>query len=192
MPKAGRPPARRGSAVMGLDLAVHQRLDLVRVQVARDHHAQVVGDELDHVVVVADGRVLLEQRRLVRVLDIVLDRHQALLAGLLQDVVKQRHQLHVARLGVLAALEALPHAGQRGLQHLGLVVRDEGAQRGTADGGHFERQRLQHHADVAAVRDEHAEHGTERDEPADDDEHDGFGGDSGRGVRYLSARGRSA
>ena len=31
-------------------------LDLVRVEVARDHHAQVVGDELDHVVVAADGR----------------------------------------------------------------------------------------------------------------------------------------
>jgi hypothetical protein len=113
MPKAGRrrpgarwPPRGVGLLVVGVDLAVHQRLDLVRIEVARHHHAQVVGDELDHVVVVAHRRVLLEQRRVVRVLDVLLDRHQAFLARLLQDVVEQRQQLHVARLGVLAALEA--------------------------------------------------------------------------------------
>ena len=62
MPKAGRPSASFCDAVdrhlalvvVGLDLVVHQVLDLERVQVAGDHQAQVVGDELDHVVVVDD------------------------------------------------------------------------------------------------------------------------------------------
>ena len=181
MPKAGSAPARRCSAataecglvVVGLDLVVHQAFDLVRVQVARDHHAQVVGDELRDMVVVAHHRVLLEQRRAVRLFHVLLDRHQAFLARLLQDVVHQRHQLHVARLGVLAALEALAQAARRGLQHLGLVVGDEGAERRAADGCHLEGQRMQHHGDVAAVRDEHAEHGRQRDDPANDDEHVG-------------------
>jgi hypothetical protein len=80
----------------------------------------------------------------VRVLDVLLDGHQAFLAGLLQDVVQQRQQLHVARLGVLAALEAAAQARDGGLDHLHLVVGQEGAHRGTADGDHLERQRLQH------------------------------------------------
>jgi hypothetical protein len=135
-------------------------------------------------------RVLLEQRRVVRLLDVAFDRHQAFLARLLQDVVEQRHQFHVARLGVLAALEALRHAAHRGLQDLGLVVGDEGAQRRAADGGHLERQRLQHDADVAAVRDEDAEHGAQRDQPTDDDEH--VEGDGEDVVRVLSAGCRRA
>ena len=158
--------------VMGVDLAVHQRLDLMGVQVARHHHAQVVGDELRHVVVVADHRVFLEQRRSVRLFHVLLDRHQAFLAGLLQDVVHQRHQLHVARLGVLAALEALAQALGRGLQHLGLVVGDERAEGRASNGRHLEGQCLQHHGDVAAVRDEHTENGRQRNDPANDDEHE--------------------
>jgi hypothetical protein len=103
--------------------------------------------------------------------DVLLDRHQAFFARLLQDVVQQRHQLHVARLGVLAALEAARQAGGRGLEHLHLVVGDEGSERRAHDRDHLEWQCVQHDGDVAAVRDVHAEHAAQRNDPADDDEH---------------------
>jgi hypothetical protein len=114
--------------VVGIDFTVHQGLDLVGIEVARHHHAQVVGHELHHMVVAAHRGVLLEYLGLVGRLDVLLDRHQALLAGLLQDVVEQRHQFHVARLGVFGAFERLRDQLDGGLEHLGLVVDDEGAQ----------------------------------------------------------------
>ena len=122
--------------------------------VGNDHH---VVEFITDMVVIAHGGVLLEQRRAVRILDVLLDRHQAFLARLLQDVVEQGEQLHVARLAELAALEALPQALDRGLHHLGLVVGQEGAACRAEDGDHLERQGVQDHADVAAVHDVHAE-----------------------------------
>ena len=173
--RAGEPaervdrPVRLG--VMGLDLAVHQALDLVRVEVARDHHAQVVGDELDDVVVGADDGVLLEQRRAGRILDVLLDRHQAFLARLLQDVVEQRHQLHVARLRVLRALQHARDRGEGRLQHLGLVVDREGAERAAQDRHQLGRQGVQDHADVAAMDDVGAEDAPHRDGVTDQNDH---------------------
>jgi len=37
--------------VVGFDFAVHDGFDLMGVQVARDHHAQIVGNELNDVMV---------------------------------------------------------------------------------------------------------------------------------------------
>ena len=59
MPNAGMPSPsfcdrldrNLAFVMMGLDLVVHQILDLERVQIAADHEPQVVGDEFDHVVV---------------------------------------------------------------------------------------------------------------------------------------------
>jgi hypothetical protein len=160
-----------GLGVVGVDLGVHQGLDLVRVQVAAHHHAQVVGDEVGHVVVVAHVGVLLEQRRVVRVFNVFFDRHQALFAGLLQDVVEQRQQLHEAGLGVLASLEAHANARHRGLDHVHLVVGQKGPQCSAKDGGQFEGQRLQDDAHVAAVRDVHAKNARQHEHPTDDDKH---------------------
>jgi hypothetical protein len=137
MPKAGKatgqplrwPPRRVRLLVVGVDLAVHQRLDLVGIEVARHHHAQVVGHELDHMVVVPDVGYFLKISDSCGVFDVLLDRHQAFLAGLLQDVVEQRHQFHVARLGVLGALERLGDQRDGGLEHLGLVVDQTNAPR---------------------------------------------------------------
>ena len=157
--------------MVGLDLAVHQAFDLVGVEVARDHHAQVVGDELDHMVISTDHRVFLEDRRVVRVFDVLLDRHQPFLAGLLQEVVEQRHQFHVARLAVLAALEARAQAFDGGLDDFHLVGGQERTQCCAEDGDRFERQRLQDHLDVSTVNDVHAKDADHGKAPTDEYEH---------------------
>ena len=90
---------------------------------------------------------------LARLLDVALDRHQAFLARLLQDVVQQRHQLHVARLACTCEpLQQLGQRRERGLEDLRLVVDDEGAERAADDRHQLDRQRMQDHADVAAVQ----------------------------------------
>ena len=93
-----------GFCMVGVDFGIHQRFDLVRVQVARHHHAQVVGGELDHMVVISHHGVFLEDFGFVGRFHIFFNRHQALFAGFLKDLVQHRQQFHVACLGVLAAL----------------------------------------------------------------------------------------
>ena len=96
-------------------------------------------------VVAAHRRILLEQRRVVRVLDVLLDGHQAFLAHLLQDLEHQREQFEEAP-GVLAALEALP-ASERGAR-----APSSGCWHERADGGMMVIIRTatrENHADVA-------------------------------------------
>ena len=145
-----------GLVVVGLDLVVHQVLDLERVHVAADHQAQVVGDELEQVVVAQHLRVRGEDRALLRRLDVALDRHQPFLAHLAQDVVEKGHQFHVQRLVVPAALEARRQRGQRRLDRLGRIADDEGAGRRPADHQQFER--LEQRGEVPAGEREAAEH----------------------------------
>jgi hypothetical protein len=53
------------------------------------------------------------------ILDVVLDRHQALLADLGEDLVEQRQQVDVERLGELRALEEVGRAFRVALMVLG-------------------------------------------------------------------------
>jgi hypothetical protein len=108
--------------VVGLDLHVHQVLDLECVQVAAHHHAQVVGHELDRMVIGGNARVLGEDRAGVGVLDVVLDRHQALLAHLGEDLEQQREQINVKGLVVLRALHHLRQRPQRALSAFGPLL----------------------------------------------------------------------
>ena len=72
--------------MMGFELVVEQRFEFVRIEVATDHQAHAVGDELDHVVVFEDLRVLGEHGALGRVGNVVFDREQTFLARLDQQV----------------------------------------------------------------------------------------------------------
>ena len=117
-----------------LDLVVHQVLDLERVQIAADHHAQIVGDELHHVVITGDARILGEDGTGLRAFDIAFDGHQSLFAHLGQYLEEHSQQLHVVRLVELGALEHRRQRPQRRLDGLGPVTRYKAAY-GQADDG---------------------------------------------------------
>ena len=155
--------------MVGLHFIVHEVLDLQRVEVAGDHHPQIVGDKLDQVMVGQQIRVAREQRAAFRLLHIVLDGHQAFLARLGQDVVEHGHHGQVALLGVLGSLE---HRGKRrhaGLQVLAGVGHDEGAEGCATD--HQQLQRLEQRTDVAARHRITANDGRDHDDVSDDDKH---------------------
>jgi hypothetical protein len=97
-------------AVVGFDLVIHQVLDLEGVQVAADHEPQVVGDELENVMIREYARVLREELALLGLLHVGFDRHEAFLAHFGEHVVEQRHQVHVHGLTVRGTFEGL---GQR-------------------------------------------------------------------------------
>jgi hypothetical protein len=79
-----------------------------------------------------------EDRGLVRLLDVRLDRHQAFLARLRQDLVQQRQQVDVDRLAVGPALEQARQGLEGGLDVLGAVAGDEGTGGATEDDQQFE------------------------------------------------------
>ena len=57
----------------GVDLLVHQRLDLVRARIADDDQTAVVADESRELAVGGDTGKPLEDRRLLGVVDVRLD-----------------------------------------------------------------------------------------------------------------------
>ena len=150
-----------------LDLVIHQVFDLVSVHIARHHQAQIIGDEFQDVLVTERVRVFDEDGTAVRVVDIVLDRHQAFLADLAEDFIHQPHQFHIARLRVLRAVEQGGQGGERGADGLGVIADKEGAQRGAAD--HQQFQRLEQGAQVTALHGEAAEDGKQHDEKSEYD-----------------------
>ena len=64
--------------VMGLDLLVHQRLHLMMVVAADGQETEVVAEERDRVMVALELREACEQRALVGLLDVLLEREPAL------------------------------------------------------------------------------------------------------------------
>ena len=90
---------------MSLDLQIHQVLDFECIQIAADHHAQIVGNELHRMVIVDDGRIFREYRAAVWRFDITLDRHQSFLAHLAQNLVEHGQELHVERLVQMRPLQ---------------------------------------------------------------------------------------
>ncbi len=63
--------------VMDLEVLVHQRLEVVGRDAADDDHLHRVGEEVDRVMAGEEARVLREDRALVRILEVRLERHHA-------------------------------------------------------------------------------------------------------------------
>jgi len=78
----------------------------------------------------------------VRVLDVVLDRHQAFLAHLGKDLEKHRQQIDIQDLGKLRPLEDPRQRADGRLDDLQIVAGDEAANRQTDDGNVFKRRNV--------------------------------------------------
>ena len=63
--------------VVLLDLFLDDFLDLVRVFEVHRHHAQRVADEIRGEMVLQDLRIVLEDRGVLGVFDVLFDRHHA-------------------------------------------------------------------------------------------------------------------
>ncbi len=116
-----------GLVAEGLDLVIHQGLDLEGVHIAVDHHAQVVRQELHHARVGKDARILAEHAAGRRVSDFLLEEQDAFAAGLGEQDIEQRHDFHVQRLAVLAAAKQCRQHAHGGLDRLAIIGADERA-----------------------------------------------------------------
>jgi hypothetical protein len=148
--------------VMRLDFLVHQAFDFERIHVAAHHQTQVVGQELDDVVVGENLRVLGEDRAFRRIVDVRFERQRAFLARFGQQDVEERHQLHIDVLVVLGSFEEGRNNAQRRLDRLHSVTENERAEARAGDHQHFNR--LQQRAEMAAFQRVTAENGQQRHE----------------------------
>ncbi len=87
-----------------LQFQLQQRLELVRLDVAADHQAQAVGDEVDQVVVGLHLGVVGEQGALGRAFDMVFQCHEAFAARLVEQFIEQAEDIDVILLLVARAL----------------------------------------------------------------------------------------
>ena len=153
--------------VMGVYLVVHQVFDFHGIEVSTHHQAQIIGKELDQVVIGEQVRKLREQSALLGCLDVALDRHQSLLADLVEHAIEQPHQRHVARLAVFGTLQNAGQGLQRGLEHFCGVSNQECSDGSAADHQHFDGLHQPRH--VAPRKGEAAKHGADNDKVSDDD-----------------------
>ncbi len=149
----------------------------MRFDVAADHQAQAVGDEVHQVMVRQHLRVLVEQIAGGRVVHVRFQRDEALAPRLVQQFVHQGQHVQVVARLVLVALEHRGDAGEGRLHHLGRIAHQERTQRGAADDHQFER--LPERGEFSVRGDEAAQHAGDDDQDSDDDEH----GVAWRGVR---------
>ena len=115
-----------------LDLDVHQVLDLHGIEVAPHHHPQVIGNELHHVMVARERRVLAEYRAVLGILNVVFDGHQPFLAYLGKHLEKHRQQVDIKDLRKLRAFEDPGQRADSRLDDLEIIGCDK-ATNGQAD-----------------------------------------------------------
>lgn len=177
MPKPGRPSEtllsacsrRQGLVVMLFQFQFEQRFQLVRLDVAADHQAQAIGDEVQQVMVGHHLGIVAEDGAVLGPFDMVFQCHEAIAAGLVQQLVDQAQGGLVVVGAVLRALEHAHDAAERLLDDLARGADQERAQRRAADNhqlvGLPQRAQLSMRQHIAA------EDADDDDDEANDDEH---------------------
>ena len=125
--------------MVSLDFDIHQILDFDGVEIAADHHAQIVCDEFHYMMIRRQNGVLTENRAFMRIFDIVLDRHQSLFAHFGQHLEQHGKKIDVERLVVFRALEKTGQCANCRLDDLEVVSGDETTDRQANDRNVFER-----------------------------------------------------
>jgi len=152
--------------VMGLELVLEETLELVRIQIATDDQAQTVGDELDHVMIREDARILGEHLALLGRLDVRLDRQHAGLPDLHQDVVQELEQIQIVPALVAGRFQQTDGGGKGLLHDLHRVAGQEGAESRAQDDD--ELARVIQQQDAAAFHQKAAKDASENEDGADD------------------------
>lgn len=132
-------PGHFDLVVMGFDFDVHQIFDFHGIEVAADHHAQIIGDEFHHVMVVGNRRIFAENRTFVGIFDIVFNRHQTFLAHFREHFEKHRQKINIGRLVVFRPLEEAGQRAHGSLDNLDVITGKEAAKRQTDDRHIFKR-----------------------------------------------------
>jgi len=153
----------------GGDFLLHQRLDFMRAGVADKDQAGVVADVVRQVAVLVDLRIVLEDRRLGRIVDVDFHLVARLGAQLAHQRVKQAKKGEVVGLLGPGALQGLNNTFAGVFDDRHRVCDDERAEGDSADDDVFER--LPDDSDMATHRHKAPGHGADADNKAYENAH---------------------
>lgn len=129
-----------------------------------------IADQFNCLMVVLDFRVLAEDRRVMRVFD-MLFQTDGIRAGQADQFEQEAKQVAIVRWLPGDALEDLAHVFERVFDRGQVVGDEEGTDRRTADHDHFKRQGVDDRSHFAAVNRVTPENHDEDDDDAYDSEH---------------------
>src|SRR3546814_15687357 len=98
--------------VLDLEILIHQCFDLVRIVRPERQQAQVVAEELYCVAVFDDVRKLREERALLRIVDMLLERQHAFGLCQTEHLIQQGQKFQIVPLDVFRPPENGPEASQ--------------------------------------------------------------------------------
>jgi hypothetical protein len=107
------------------------------------HHAQIIARELDQVMILEQPRIRREERALLGLVEMRLERGGAALLEGAEHAEHQRQQVLIVLRLPLAALERAHHALAGLLHRRHRIGHDEGADRRAADRHQLVRQGMQ-------------------------------------------------
>ena len=116
-----------------LDFDLHEDLELVRLDLAVDDGPQAAAQEIQRVMVLGQGGVLVENAASMRVGDVFFQRDHPVAAAQHEQLVESLEQLLVGRLRVGVALEGAERLLDEANEHMLRRHGDHRAQGGTAD-----------------------------------------------------------
>ncbi len=117
----------------GFDVLVHQGFQLKRRQVARGNDAQIVADEFQQNVLVGDAGITIENITFAGVFHILLDGHQTVAAGLVEQLIEQRQQIHIQCLAIAPPQKGVDHRLEHLFHHVRWVRHNKGTKGGATD-----------------------------------------------------------
>src|SRR5271166_1731222 len=154
--------------VVNLKIQVQHLVKIESVH-AGDRHAQGITDEVPGVMVFENRRTLGEDGAFVWLFDIVLERHQAIFPGFVQQFVHHLQGIDVGLLGVFGTTKDATDSCGDLLKDMKWIGNENGANGGSADGKEFGR--LNQHAEVAVLHQIAAHHTAENHDNANNRKH---------------------
>ena len=135
-------------AGQGVNLFFHQRFDLMRAGIADEDQPHIVGDEMQHAFILENCRIGLENRRVLRRIDMAFDFRLRLGLDLVHQIEQQPDDIEI-----VLVLRRLVGEGLKGglagvLDGRHRVGDDENTDGGTADDDEFPG--LHQHVDMPA------------------------------------------
>jgi hypothetical protein len=136
---------------------------------AGDGHAQGVAYEIANVMVLEEGRVLGKNRALLGLFDVGFEGHEAVFAGLVEQVVHHFQGVDVGLFAKLGAAEDGADSAADSLKDIEGIRDQKGAHGGATDDEQFSR--LHEDTEVAMFHEVASRHTTEDDDDADNRKH---------------------
>src|ERR1700722_10636301 len=134
-----------------------------------DGHAQRIADKVTNVVIFHKAGVLGKNRTLARLFHIALQRHQAVFAGLVEQVIHHFEGVDIGLLAELGSAECSADSSGDRFDDVQRIRDQDGAYRGAANNDQL--RRLHEHSHIAVLHQVAGGHATENNDDADNCEH---------------------